>query len=80
MKLCTLFAFTAVTINHSAVQAAELKPYERIQKEMDFEGFTEGDWVQTWSAITEMMPEGNFSKSKNCDATWRRVFTLSQTS
>jgi len=57
MKLFTIFAFTAVTVN----QAAELKPYERIQKEMDFEGFTEGDWVQMWSTIAEMMPEGNFS-------------------
>lgn len=56
MKLFTIFAFTAVTVN----QAAELKPYERIQKEMDFEGFTEGDWVQMWSTIAEMMPEGNF--------------------
>jgi len=55
MKLFTIFAFTAVTVN----QAAELKPYERIQKEMDFEGFTEGDWVQMWSTIAEMMPEDN---------------------
>ena len=57
MKLSNAL-FILTTVNYSF--AAELKPYEKIQKEMDFEGFTEGDWVQTWSKITEMMPEGNF--------------------
>nr|AAL56438.1 phospholipase A2-like protein [Oikopleura dioica] len=50
----------AVTVN----QAAELKPYERIQKEMDFEGFTEGDWLK-YALMFLLRNQNSFTKFCN---------------